>query len=192
MGLFIIVCGIPLTIYIVKLLLSAPGEFIRLLKQGPSNKLTFIFIGMGLTMVTFFALYAGEVTFNEEPGYYFLAAAGTIILNAIVYYIFLGTGYASVSYFFIVLLKIILVVVPTVALIILTEDIIWAFAYFFVILIITFYTSFKTNKSGVSERESTSTFGGFFKTLFRTIFGSVISFIVSKGMEFLYTKIFEQ
>jgi hypothetical protein len=178
--------GFVLVINIIKWLLTAPGEFSRLLKQGPSAKLTFVFLGIGLCVFSLVLLEVLEIDFGKEPSTYFLMLGGAAGITGVLYHIFLSTKYQEVGYFFIVIFKILLVVVPTIVIFVSTKRLSLAIIYFFIMLLVTYYSVYriKTNSdNGGSKMVGASTIQitmwKILKYSANSLFQAVLGYLVS-------------
>ena len=140
---FLAMFGIYATIQLAMWIWTAPKEFVRLLRHGPNPKLTFVFIGMGISVTSLLFLQYIEVFFTEEPLAYFIAVGASAGFAGIMFQIFRKSKYPTVSYFFIIIFKILLVVVPTIFISIATENVVWGLTYFFIMLLITFHSVYR-------------------------------------------------
>lgn len=185
-----IMLGIVVTIQVARWLWTAPGEFVRLLSQGPSPKLTFVFIGMGMAVVALIILQSTGATLDQQLWSYLLVAGGSAGLSGILYHIFLSTKYQTVGYFFIIILKILLVIIPTVIITLITENLIGGFVYFFIMLLITYYSVYRIKTSSGNTGSSmtgtqtidistTKVLKYLISSLFQAVLGYFVSMVLS-------------
>lgn len=187
-----IIGGFVLTIQLAGWLWTAPGEFIRLLKQGPSPKLAFVFIGIGLTLASLIVVHLSNESLNE-PGAYLVALAGSIGFTALLYQLFLKTKYQTAGYFFLVLLKVFLVIIPTVILVI-AQNYIGACSYFFIMLLITYYSAYWGNtkvKRSAPSMQGIETKGRKFSKVFLYIAGALFNAALGYFISLLLSKYFQ-
>jgi len=184
---------IVFAIKIIHWLWTAPSEFIKLLRQGPNPKLTFVFIGIGLAVFALLKLRSEHITFEENPQMFFIAIGISAGVAAILYHIFLSTRYQSVGYFFIIIFKILLVIIPTIFLLFITQELVWGLLYFLIMLLITYYSVFSIKTKSENGRTTmvgygaiNISFGKIFKYLIVSIFQSVVGFFVSEFLSNIF------
>jgi len=193
-GLTLIILGIAFAIQLIRWIWTAPGEFVRLLQQGPSPKLTFVFIGMGLAILCLLVFQSTEVSFEAQPGVYLIGLAASAAIAGILYHIYLSTKYQTVGYFFLIVFKILLVVVPTIIISIVAKNLVWGFAYFFVMLLITYYSVYriKTNSSngkGTMTGNQTLSISAskVIKYLLSSVFQAVLGYFISSILSNIFS-----
>ncbi len=187
---FAVIFGIYAVIQIGIWLWTAPKEFVRLLRLGPNPKLTFVFIGMGVSVASLLLLQFAEVWFMEYPHAYFIAVGASAGFAGIMFQIFRKSKYPTVSYFFIIIFKILLVIVPTIFISIITDNLVWGLTYFFIMLLITFHSVYRirtkpSNYSGTSVNgipSQTFSSGQVIKYLASSIFQAAMGYFVSMGL----------
>lgn len=194
--LAIIIFGVSILVFVIKWLWTAPGEFFRLLKAGPNPKLTFVFIGMALSVLSLhLARDHSDCVGIPVPNNftYTLAVILSIGLTALAYRVFLDANFPKVGYFFIIILKVLLTIIPAFAIIYLRDNFIWGLTYFVIMFIVSYYSynsiRTKVRDGTITQTTSqTSNNGGFkinktlkylLSSLFQAILGAVVSMILS-------------